>query len=126
METHVVLLRLLLIVTVLAEVVILIVILVELILIQVVLVYLLKGQSLAGEPVDRTRDELLLDVLTKLVIQFQALLNVGRGVILVILGWCLGRREEVEEGFGRDRLLDDTSLLGVWFFCQLLDFYGGV
>lgn len=110
-RTYVVLIRLLILVTVL---VILIVVLVELlvVLVEVILVHLLEGQSLASKPVNGTRDQLLLDVLTQLVVQLEALLDVASSVV-VILGGCLGGRKEVEEGLGGNCLLDNTSLLGV-------------
>ena len=70
-------------------------------------------QGLAGEPVNGAGDELLLDVLTKLVVELETLLDVGGGVVVLVLrglGWV----EEVEERLCRNRLLDDTGLLGVW------------
>lgn len=113
-ESYLLLLRLILIIVVLiADIIILIIILVKLG--KVILIQLLKGEGLASEPVDGTRDQLLLNVLSQLVVELEALLNVGSGIV-VILGRGLGGREEVEEGFGRDRLLDNASLLGgfVW------------
>jgi hypothetical protein len=72
-------------------------------------------QSLAGEPVDGTGDKLLLDVLSELVVKLEALLDVGRSIVLVL--WGVGRVEEVEERLSRNSLLDDARLLGV---CGLL------
>jgi hypothetical protein len=53
-------------------------------------------QSLTSEPVDGTRDELLLDVLTELVVELELGLNVVLD-LLVILGRGAGGVEEVEE-----------------------------
>ncbi len=60
--SHLFLLRLVLIIVVLAGIVIVLVVLV-IKLGQVVLIKLLKCEGLAGEPVDRTGNELLLDIL---------------------------------------------------------------
>lgn len=60
--SHLFLLRLVLIIIVLAGIVIVLVVLV-IELGKVVLIKLLKGEGLAGEPVDRTGNELLLDIL---------------------------------------------------------------
>jgi hypothetical protein len=111
---HIILVRVLLLVLVLAAVVVVVVVIVFIVLVlefalEVILVDLLENESLAGEPVDRTRDELLLDVLAKLVVQLETLLDI-LGSDLVLVGRGLGRGEEVEEGFGRDSLLDDTGL----------------
>lgn len=95
---------------VLAGIVIVLVILV-LELAIILLIKLFECECLACEPIDRTRDEFLLNVLAQLVIKLQALLDVGSGVIVVVARG-LGRREEVEEGVSRDRLLDDARLLG--------------
>ena len=78
---------------------------------EVVLIELLKGEGLASEPVDGPGNQLLLDVLTELVVELQAVLNI-RGSIIIIVRRRLRGREEVEEGLGRDRLLDDAGLLG--------------
>lgn len=78
----------------------------------VVVVELLELKSLAGEPVDSTGDELLLDILAELVVQLQTLLDVGRDLVIIV-GRGLGWREKVEEGLGRDRLLDNAGLLRV-------------
>lgn len=109
--SYVFFIRLLVLVAVLAQVV-LIVILVKVILIKVILIQLLKCESLSSKPVDSTRNQLLLDVLTELVIKLQTLLDVGSCVI-VVLGRCLRGREEVEEGLGWDSLLHNASLLCV-------------
>lgn len=62
-EPYLLLLRLILIIVVLiADIIILIIILVKLG--KVILIQLLKGESLASEPVDGTRDQLLLNVLS--------------------------------------------------------------
>lgn len=108
---YIILVGLLILVTVLAEVV-LVVIILKVFLVKVLLVHLLEGQSLSGEPVDGAGDQLLLDVLTELVVELEALLNVG-GSIIVLLAWCVGWGEEVEEGLGGNGLLDDTRLFCV-------------
>lgn len=92
---YVILVGLLVLVTVLAEIVLVIVIL-EVLLVEVLLIHLLEGEGLSGEPVDGTGDQLLLDVLTELVVELEALLNV-RGGVIVLLTWCVGWGEEVEE-----------------------------
>jgi hypothetical protein len=74
----------------------------------------LELTSLAGEPVDGTGNELLLDVLTELVVELQALLEIqGVLVLLIEVGRGLGGSEEVEEAFRGNSALDDTGLLGV-------------
>lgn len=80
---------------------------------KVILIKLLESEGLAGEPVDRARNQFLLDILAKLVVELQPLFNIG-GSLVVIIRRGLRRREEVEEGFGRDGLLDDAGLLGCW------------
>lgn len=92
---YVILVGLLVLVTVLAEVVLVVVIL-EILLVEVLLIHLLEGEGLTGEPVDGTGDQLLLDVLTELVVELEALLDVG-GSVIVLLTWCVGWGEEVEE-----------------------------
>jgi hypothetical protein len=70
-------------------------------------------KSLAGEPVDSAGDELLLDVLTELVVELEALLDVGGGiVVLLVLGRARGV-EEVEERLCGNGLLDNAGLLCV-------------
>lgn len=110
-QSYIVLVGLLVLVTVLAEIIVVLV-KVLLVLVEVVLLHLLKSKGLARKPVDGTRDELLLDVLTKLVVKLEALFDVT-GSIVVVLRRRLGRGEEVEEGLGGDGLLDNASLLGV-------------
>jgi len=53
-------------------------------------------QSLTGEPVDGTGNELLLDVLTELVVKLELGLDVVLD-IFVLLGRGAGGVEEVEE-----------------------------
>jgi hypothetical protein len=102
---------LILLITVIGQLILILVILVlELALVEVLKVLVLE--SLAGEPVDGAGDKLLLDVLTELVVELKALLNVG-GSRLVVRGRAWGV-EEVEERLCRDGLLNDTGLLGVW------------
>lgn len=92
---YIVLVGLLVLVTILAEIIVILV-KVLLILIKVVLIHLLKSKGLSRKPVDGTRNELLLDVLTQLVVEFETLFDVT-GSIVIILRRRLGRREEVEE-----------------------------
>lgn len=104
---------LLVIITILAEVIIFLIIVTFLIL---EIIELLESESLASEPVDSTRNKLLLDIFTKLVVKLQALLDV-RSTIVVLLLFLrlrgLGWREEVEERFCGDSLLDNASLFRV-------------
>lgn len=104
---------LLVIITILAEVIIFLIIITFLIL---EIIELLESESLASEPVDGTRNKLLLDIFTKLVVKLQALLDV-RSTIVVLLLFLglrgLGWREEVEERFCGDSLLDNASLFRV-------------
>ena len=72
---------------------------------------LLKLQGLASEPINGARDKLLLDVLAKLVVKLETLLDVGRSILVLV--WSSRGAEEVEEGLSGDRLLDDTGLLGI-------------
>ena len=69
-------------------------------------------QSLAGEPVDRTGNELLLDILTELVVKLETLLDVGGSIVVVLRG--VGWVEEVEERLCGDGLLDNAGLLSVY------------
>lgn len=110
-QAYIILVRLLILVAIL---VVLIVVLIEVLVVvlKVILINLLEGQSLASEPVNGTRDQLLLDVLTKLVVELEALLDVASGIVVILRGG-LGGREEVEERLGGDSLLDNASLLGV-------------
>lgn len=110
---YVILVGLLVLVTVLAEVVLVIVVL-EVLLVEILLIHLLEGEGLPGEPVNGAGDQLLLDVLTELVVELEALLNVGGGII-ILLTWCVGWGEEVEERLGGNGLLDDTRLFCVYF-----------
>jgi hypothetical protein len=76
---------------------------------------LLEPQSLASEEVDRARNDTFLEVFTDLVIEFELLVEVffDRNVGSIVGRGRFGRREEGEEGFGRDSLLDDSGLVGV-------------
>lgn len=86
--------RLLFLFAVIAEFILVLVVLVfKLALVKVFNVLVLK--SLAGEPVNGAGNELLFDVLTKLVVELETLLNVGGGVVIVL--WGLGWVKEVEE-----------------------------
>lgn len=101
--------RLLVLIAVAGLVLVLIVFILEVALIKLIKVLVLK--SLAGEPINGMRDELLLDDLSELVVQFKALLNVSGGIIIVLRG--LGGVEEVEERVCGNSLLDHAGLLGV-------------
>lgn len=81
-RTHLVIL-LLLVLVVIALLIILVVLILKVILVEVIKT-LLELQSLAGEPVDGTRNELLLDVLTELVIELKLLLNVLVNLVVLI------------------------------------------
>jgi len=76
------------------------------------LIELLKLQRFASEPIDGTRDQLLLDVFAELVVEFETLFDIGR-CVLVAFGRWFGRGEKVEEGLARNSLADNASLLGV-------------
>ncbi len=93
--SYIVLFGLVLRITILAEVVLLIVLLIECVL-NLLVIELFVGQGLAGKPVDSTRDELLLDILAQLVVDLEALLDVGSRIFVFLCG-RLGRGEEVEE-----------------------------
>lgn len=108
---YVIVVGLLILIAVLAEVV-LIIVLIEVLLVKLVLVHLLESEGLSSKPVDGTGNELLLNVLTQLVVKLEALLNVGSGIV-VVLGGCIGGREEVEKRLGGNSLLDNTSLFCV-------------
>ena len=112
-KAYLVLVLFILILIPLILVLVLIILILELILIQVVKA-LLELQRLTGEPVDGTRDELLLDVLTQLVVQLKLSLDVVVDLLVVVIAWWLGWVEEVEEGWSGNGLLDYARLLGVW------------
>jgi len=76
-------------------------------------VQFLELKSLSSEPIDRTGDELLLDILSQLIVQFEAFLNIRCSIIVVLVCGSLWWREEVEEGLRGDGLLNDTGLLGI-------------
>lgn len=116
-KPYIVLIALILIILVLAGILIILVIfIVELGVLEVLLIELLEGEGLASEPVDSTGNELLLDILTKLVVELKTLLDIGGGG-LIIIGRSLRRGEEVEERLGRDGLLDNAGLLGGCAMC---------
>lgn len=81
---------------ILALIIFLIVFILEISLLHI-LVQFLKLKGFTGEPVDSTWDELLLDIFTQLVVELKTLLDIGGGIVIVIIRWCLGWREEVEE-----------------------------
>ncbi len=109
-SSYLILLRLILIIVVLADIIVVLVILVVE-LAKVIVIKLLEGEGFTSEPVDSPRDQLLLDIFAQLVVELQAVLDIGSRVV-VLVARRLGRGEEVEEGLGRDRLLDDAGLLG--------------
>lgn len=43
----------------------------------------LKRESLSGEPIDGSWNELLFDVLTELVVELETLLNIGGDLVLI-------------------------------------------
>ena len=94
---------------VIAELVLIILVL-EVTLIEVVEMLVL--QRLAGEPVHRAGNKLLLDVFAKLVVKLETLLNVR--AVIVLLDWRLWWVEEVEEGFSRASLADKTGTISVY------------
>lgn len=108
-----------LIVLIVTQIILILVFLViKLVTLEVTLVELFKAKSLAGEPVDSTRNELLLDVLTKLVVKLKALLNLRANlgllvIFLIIITGGLRWREEVEERLCGNCLLDNAGLLRV-------------
>lgn len=112
MISYLVLVLFLVVLISLLVIIILIVLVLELVLIEVVHAGL-ELQSLAGEPVDGARDELLLDVLTQLVVKLELGLDLLVD-LLIIITWRLCRVEEVEEGWCGDGLLDNARLLGVY------------
>lgn len=69
-------------------------------------------KSLAGKPVNCTRDELLLDIFSQLVVKFKSLFDIRRDS-LVVVRRGLRRGEEIEKGFCRHGYLDDPSLLRI-------------
>lgn len=103
---------LIIIVIILTQIIIfLIVLILEITLLHVV--HFLELKSFASKPVNSTGNELLLDILAQLVIKFEALLNITCSIIIIIIGWCLRRREEVEERIRWYSLLDNSSLLSI-------------
>jgi hypothetical protein len=66
---------LLILITIVAVVLVLIIFILKLWLLEIVKLLVLQG--LASKPVNGTGNELLLDVLAKLVIKFKALFNLG-------------------------------------------------
>lgn len=106
-------LRIILIILVLTQIiiVILIIFVLKIGFIQIV-AERLELQRLTCEPIDGTRNELLLDVLAERVVELQALFDVGCSIVILVR-WRLGRREEVEKGVRWDGLLDNAGLLGV-------------
>lgn len=108
----------LVLVLVLAQIVLVVLIVFEIIGIEVVVFVadLFERKSLTGEPIDGPRDQLLLDVLAKLVVQLQTLLNLRAYLIfliffVIVIGRRLGRGEEVEERLSGDLPPNYASLL---------------
>lgn len=84
--------RLLLVIVLLAQVIlILVVVIVKVGTLEVIIRELLEGESLTGEPVDSTGNKLLLDVLTELIVELKTLLDVGLGILVIVIGGSLGR-----------------------------------
>jgi hypothetical protein len=79
-----------------------------------ILIEFLKLKSLTSKPVNSAGNELLLDVLAQLIVEFKTLLDIARSIIVVIVRWCLGRRKEVEEGLSWYCLLNNPGLLCVY------------
>jgi hypothetical protein len=102
-----------LVIVVLTQVIFVILIVIEAARLKLVVVKLLESKSFTREPINRTGNKFLLDILSKLVIQLQAVLdircNVRIFVLVIFLRRC-GRIEEKEEGLGRYRLFDDAGL----------------
>jgi hypothetical protein len=116
--THIVIVGLFLLVMVLILIilVVFVIVLIEFSVEVILVVKFLKRQGISSEPIDGTRNQLLLDILTKLVIKLKTFLDVRSGILIILRG-CLGGREEVEERLRRDSLLDDAGLLSV---CDLV------
>jgi hypothetical protein len=84
--------RLLLVIVLLAQVIlILIIVVIKVGTLEVIVRELLEGESLTSEPVDSTGNKLLLNVLTELVVELKALLDVGLGILVIVIGGSLGR-----------------------------------
>jgi hypothetical protein len=85
------------------------------IVLKVILKVLLIAEGLAGEVVDSTRDDLLLEVLAELVVHLEAavelleLLLVDVLLLELLARWGLGGLEEVEERVGGDDFTDDAG-----------------
>lgn len=87
-----VVIRLLLVIVLLAQVIlILVVVIVKVGTLEVIIRELLEGESFTGEPVDSTGNKLLLDVLAELIVELKALLDVGLGILVIVIGGSLGR-----------------------------------
>ena len=99
------------IILILVILIFILIVLVEIILVHIVTQFF-ELKSLASEPVNRARYKLFFDILAKLVVQFEALFDIGGNGIVVISG-RLWRREEVEKGLSRNGDLDNSSLLGI-------------
>jgi hypothetical protein len=77
------------IIMVLAQVIFFVVFIFKISLLHVI-IQLLKLKSLASEPVDSTRDELLFDVLSQLVVKLEAFLDVTCSVVVILISRSLG------------------------------------
>lgn len=108
---YLILIRFILVILVVTSVIVIVIVLILIKVAQLLLVKLLVSKSLAGEPVDGPRNQLLLDILAELVVELETLLDIRRGVVIVI-GGGLRRGEEVEEGLGGNGLLNNADLLG--------------
>lgn len=80
-----------------------------------VIVVLFVLKSLSGEPVNGMWNEFLLNVLSQVVVELKAAVNLGSLLLgtLKVLSWWGWWAEEVEERLGWDSLLENSGLLGV-------------
>lgn len=68
---------------VLAQVVLVVLVVLEVAGLQVIVINLLVREGLSGKPINGTGDQLLLNVLAELVVEFKTLLNVRDCVVFV-------------------------------------------
>lgn len=79
------------------------------------IIQFLELEGLTRIPVDGTRDKLLLDVFSEMIIELQSFLElVIFFILLVITVDRLGGIEEVKETLSRDCPFYDTSLFRIW------------
>lgn len=77
--------RLLLLVVVLAQVILVVLVILEVARLDVVIVNFLVGESLSSKPVNGTGDQLLLNILPELIVEFQTFLNVRNCVVVIAI-----------------------------------------